>query len=89
MAKPLSIQVRALMHKHGRSIMYTNTYKNFRTIKCYNATKELKEDIAKLLTSEGLPVIMRGAGAHWRGPNLIGFIVQLPLTHNGEPTVRV
>lgn len=78
-----TVIVRSIMRRAGKPsyMVFTNSYKHCRTVKCYGGTPELAADIRNMLSAAGVKdftVKQQQTGAFWR-PGMV-TIVRIPRT---------
>ena len=75
--------VRSVMRAHGKfsELVFTNSYKHCRTVKCYGGSEEMSAEIRNMLSAAGVKdftVKFKQTGAFWR-PGMV-TIVRIPRT---------
>ena len=72
---------RSIMKRAGKNLIYTNSYKHCRTVKCYGGSEEMSKDLRNMLSAAGVKdftVKYMQTGAFWR-PGMV-TIVRIPRT---------
>lgn len=73
--------VRNIMKKFGKAqeLIFTNSYKNCRTVKCYGSSPEMESTIRNELTAAGVSdFVIKHRSFEWEGMTITSFIVRIP-----------